>query len=109
MTDEPEVRLAWTDNPDLRHITKTGWLSRRELRARQEQALAEAARDTATPAVATATHLAWIDKQLLRGIPITGANVGGAQRYTRPGDCTRCARMGRTCPACAQERRRPNP
>lgn len=105
MTEDLDVRLAYTDNPALRHLKQLGWISRRALRAHQEKVAAEAALET-REVETVAPHLAWIDKALLRGIPITGAGVGGASRYTRPGDCTTCARMGRRCPACAAERRR---
>lgn len=109
MTDDQDVRLAYTDNPALRHLKQLGWISRRALRAHQEKVAAEAALETRTDAPAPdAPHHAWVDKALLRGIPVTGAGVGGASRYTRPGDCTRCARMGRRCPACASERRNEN-
>ena len=105
-----QVRLAFTDDPNLRAVKLLGWMGRRELEATEVRTKIEAAgiRVGEVTERPTTTQHAWIDKALLRGIPITGANVGGAQRYTRPGDCTRCARMGSTCPACATERRRPD-
>lgn len=77
-----EVAARPVDDSALGHLD--GWLNRRELEIRQQQALAKLLLDVGEEAPNRTFNPGAADERSMRGVPILGKGVGGAIAGSRP-------------------------